>query len=194
MTSSCNFPAPLVLFLACIDLSKKNRYLTCCFQDPSSHRPPVPGGNNDGFFYPVSLIIRWGEENLVQALDLFICNIGIDPFSPFLASPWATVGFHFLQLSINCNFLDLKKRSFACRHLPENEARINSVTSPGKAFKVSGKMRFQALIKEREKYIGPHSGEHPCTFRRPTCDATEGMLAWFVGSVETPTSCKLDCN
>jgi len=57
------------------------------------NRPPVPGGNNDGFFYPVSLIIR---------------------------------------------------------RLPENEARINSVTSPG---------------------------EHPCTFRRPTCDATEGQRA-----------------
>ena len=53
------------------------------------------------------------------------------------------------------------------------------MTSPGKAFKISGKKRFQ--VKEREKYIRPHSGEHPCTFRRPTCDATEGMLAWFVG-------------
>jgi len=57
------------------------------------NRPPVAGGNNDGFYFPISLIVR---------------------------------------------------------HLPENEARINSVTSPG---------------------------EHPCTFRRPTCDATEGQRA-----------------
>lgn len=57
------------------------------------NRPPVAGGNNDGFYFPISRIIR----------------------------------------------------SF-----PENVARINSVTSPG---------------------------EHPCTFRRSTCDATEGQRA-----------------
>merc|ERR1712212_696134 len=57
------------------------------------NRPPVAGGNNGGFYFPISRIIR---------------------------------------------------------HLPENEARINSVTSPG---------------------------EHPCTLRRPACDATEGQRA-----------------
>merc|ERR1712128_271274 len=57
------------------------------------NRPPLAGGNNDGFYFPISRIVR---------------------------------------------------------HLPENDARINSVTSPG---------------------------EHPCAFRRPTCDATEGQRA-----------------
>ena len=77
---------PILFYFCRVMILQKNRYIASCFHDSSSHRPPVPGGNNDGFFYPVSLIIRWGKGCLVQALNLFICNIGIDLFSPILPS------------------------------------------------------------------------------------------------------------